>query len=306
MFSDKCSKTVTNLPNYGGIGRTLSLRDQELILLGNNEVGQYVSILKPREGLLGMKFLEKVYPLQNLPFQHSSLVSQNTLFVIGGKNRSNGRLSGSKWEAISFTWSEDGSIFDPDFEDACTLKVSLNEHIIFGGKNFGNKVVKIDTANLVAIRMKPMSRSRMSHGCQLMNENKVVLLSGGLWSNVVQQDELYNIESEEVIKVLNIQQSLARSNHVTIKMGDQIYALGGSTSRIETFDSSTHSWKNIDRNLLSSDTSEIVVSPFPLISLDCGCQCGMARKSKERIFDGQQAKVIQVFQSVHICIQCDF
>ena len=184
------------------------------------------------------------------------------------------------------------------------MKIGVDVHIIFGGERkingqqiSGRQVVKINTTQQVVFKMKPMNRSRMSHGCQLLNSS-VVLLSGGLDQDVIQPDELYNITSEEVVKLLDLEQSLRRAQHAMIRVGDRILALGGidanknSPSKITEFSTTTNAWMELTQELHSTNTSEVIVTPFPVSSLDCvpQCQCGIANR-KERIFNGSEAEV---------------
>ena len=150
--------------------------------------------------------------------------------------------------------------------------------------------------------MKPLNLERMSHGCQLLTST-IVLLSGGLTSEgrIQEQDELYDIESEEVVKVLDVADSLRRYNHATIKMGDEIFALGGrdsiennnAPSKVKVFNSVTKAWYDFSVDLLSSETAELVLTPYALSSLDCvrECTCGVVSKRK-RIFGGTEAQVM--------------
>ena len=184
------------------------------------------------------------------------------------------------------------------------MKIGVDVHIIFGGERKINdqrtsrrQVVKINTTQQVVFKMKPMNRSRMSHGCQLLNSS-VVLLSGGLDQDVIQPDELYNITSEEVVKLLDPEQSLQRAQHAMIRVGDRILALGGidannnAPSKIAEFNTTTNAWNELAQELHSTNTSELVATPFPTSSLDClhECRCGIANK-KERIFGGSEAEV---------------
>ena len=78
-------------------------------------------------------------------------------------------------------------------------------------------------------------------------------------------------------------------------MGNQVYAFGSSniaTNKIAVFDNKTNSWNDLNQELHSSNTSELVVTPFPVSSLDCvpECSCGAANKA-ERIFGGSEAEV---------------
>ena len=315
IFSRECSKLITRLfPKYSGTGRTLSLLDEKIFLIGNGDPGSnpnqedtYVTIENPREGLYGMKYTEKQVLSDGTPYQHVSLVSKNELFVLGGEYQTNRKYSYSRiWKKTSFKLN--GLTFRPNFIASCSVKTDISVHIIFGGKNSAKRVVKIDTDLEEAYEMKPLNLERMSHGCQLLTSS-IVLLSGGLTSEgrIQEQDELYDIESEEVVKVLDVVNSLRRYNHATIKMGQEIFALGGresiensdATSKVKVFSSFTSSWFNFSRDLLSSETSDLVLTPYALSPLDCvrECTCGIGTKEK-RIFGGTEAKVGKFFRAL--------
>ena len=303
---------IATFPKFSGIGRTSSLLDEELLLLGDNDMGtkgRYISIQKPRDGLLAMKYTVEELPLTQLPHQHSSLVSRNTLTVLGGKFKSRGQLSKFTWTELSLKW-ENGTKYTPDVINGCSVKLGVDMHIIFGGERTvdGTKislrdVVKINTTNLISTELTSITHGRVSHDCQLLNKS-VVLVSGGLAQKGADQsevlpDELYNItESGEVIKVLDLDQSLGRVQHSMIKIEDHIWALGGrdssnnAPSKIAEFNTTTNSWDELAEELQSTDTSELLVTPFPVASLDCvpQCHCGIANK-KERIFGGSEAEV---------------
>ena len=88
VFSDKCSAFISTFRNFSGIARTLSLLDEELLLLGDDALGtkeRYISIQKPRDGLLAMKYTVEELPLTQPLHRHSSLVSGNELTVVGGQ-----------------------------------------------------------------------------------------------------------------------------------------------------------------------------------------------------------------------------
>ena len=298
---------ITSFPKFAGIGRTSSLLNEELLLLGDDDLGtkggRYVSIQKPRDGLLAMKYTFKNIPLVESPHRHTSLVSKNTLTTVGGKFKSKGMLSKFTWTEFSLHW-QNGSKFNLDFVASCAVKIGIDVHIIFGGERninnqriSGKQVVKINTTQQVAVEMEPMNFPRMSHACQLLNSS-VVLLSGGLDQDVIQSDELYNITSEEVVKLLDPEKSLKRAQHAMIKVGDRILALGGidssneAPSKIAEFDPTTNAWNELNQELHSTNTTELIATPFPVAALDCvpDCRCGIANK-KERIFGGSEAEV---------------
>ena len=164
-------------------------------------------------------------------------------------------------------------------------------------------MVKINTTEEIAVEMGSFTYGRVSHDCQLLNDS-IVLVSGGLARkggdpSEVLPDELYNITSQEVVKVLDLQHSLRRIQHAMTKIEDHIWALGGrdsnndAPSKIAEFNPTTNSWHDLDQELHSTNTSEVVITQFPAASLDCvpDCRCGIAGTKKEKIFGGSEAKV---------------
>ena len=302
---------VPTFPKFAGIGRTASLLDEELLLLGDDYLGtrgRYISIQRPRDGVLAMKYTIQDLPLRQSPHQHSSMVSRNTLTVVGGKFKSRGMLSKFTWTELSLKW-KNGTKYIPDFVNACSVKLDVDIHIIFGGEGQatnqqinGRQVVKIDTTQEIAEELNSLTYSRVSHDCQLLN-NSIVLLSGGLPqygrdTSKILPDELYDITSEEVVKVLDQQQSLGRTQHAMIRIGYRILAFGGrdsnndAPSKIAEFNPTTYSWKDFGQELHSTNTTELIVTPFPVASLDCvpQCRCGIANKTR-RIFGGNETEV---------------
>ena len=86
-----------------------------------------------------------------------------------------------------------------------------------------------------------------------------------------------------------------------LRLGDRILAFGGADvndnalAKISEFDITTSTWTNLDRELLSTNTSELVVSPFPVAALDFVPHCDCVPATREgRIQGGTQAEVIKV------------
>ena len=305
IISSDCSMPIATFPKFAGTGRTASWvnEDEELILLGNDDLGiggRYITIQKPRDGLLAMKYKITDLPLSQVPHRHVSLVSKNTLYVLGGKFKSTGKFSNSIWTELSLKW-DNGSRFRPDFTSSCTVKLGPDVHFIFGGEG-RRQVVKINTTEETAVEMLPLVHKRVFHDCQLL-DSSLVLVSGGLPRkeadpSEVLPDELYNITSQQVVKVLDLQQSLGRIQHATINIRDRVWAVGGrdsnnnAPSKIAEFNPTTNSWDETAQELHSTDTTELVITPFPIASLDCvaQCGCGIANR-KERIFGGSEVQV---------------
>ena len=69
---------------------------------------------------------------------------------------------------------------------------------------------------------------------------------------------------------------------------------GTQTSIVEWFDWTSRQWKRHDHGLLSRNSSNLVVTSFPLSAVDChaGCTCGRVNNlGGARIVGGNEAKV---------------
>ena len=255
-----------------------------------------------------MKYTVNKLPLTQPPHEHSSLVSKNTLTVVGGKFKSRGKFSKFTWTELSLKW-ENGTKCTPSFSSACSVKLGIDLHIIFGGERTVdgqqvsvNQVVKINTTEETAFELSPIAFSRVHHDCQLLNKS-MVLVSGGLERkddnlSEILPDELYDLNTQRVVKVLDSIQSVRRTQHGLVKIENRIWALGGrdsneaTPSNIAEFNPSTSSWRELTQGLHSANTSELIITPIPAASLDCvpQCQCGIPSR-EERIFGGSEAEV---------------
>ena len=324
MISPKCALHYTTFPKFGGMGLTASMIDEELLLLGNDDMGlkkQYISIQKPRDSLLAMKYTVHDLPLAHSPHEHSSLVSGNSLTVLGGKFKSRGRLSKFTWTELSLKW-ENGTKYKPAFMAACSVKVSADVHVIIGGVRTVDgeqvsmrQVVKIDTTKEIAYELNPITYSRVSHSCQLL-KNNMIIVSGGLHKkegdpSKVLPDELYDIESQYV-EVLDPDNSVGRFQHSLARIGDRLLCLGGKDtsndvpSKIKEFDPTTNSWMDLTQELHSSKTAELAITSYPASAIDCPqqCSCGVANE-KSRIFGGSEVEVRFVLCSSKPFFQAD-
>ena len=89
VVSKTCSMAFDGFRNFSGHGRSASLLDRELVILGNDTLsgtgGNYITIQHPRDGLLAIKYTKESFPTRGSPFLHTALQSQNKITVIGGK-----------------------------------------------------------------------------------------------------------------------------------------------------------------------------------------------------------------------------
>ena len=128
---------------------------------------------------------------------------------------------------------------------------------------------------------------------------QVVLIAGGTLGGNIVADEIYNLTTN-YSEVLNMSSSLRRQKHALQRIEETIFGLGGAqgngseTSTIEWFDWADRKWKQHDQSLLSKNTTNLAISPFPLSAVDChaGCTCGIGgNPGKHRIVGGQDVQV---------------
>ena len=326
-MSEKCSMALTHFRDFSGRGRTASLLDKQILLIGNNTLsgseGNFISIQNPRDGLLAMKYTKEAFPTRGSPFQHSALPSENKLSLLGGRYKSRVMFEQNTWKDINLKWEETQKSFVPKFFSACTVQNGIDSFYIFGGAEIldnkttavRNTVLHINTTSLMVRKVGAMKRQRMAFGCEVLNKS-LILLSGGYSDAAnpgqsIEPDEIFNVTHHLLSLVpvedslnstgsilLPMTDSLKRFQHSLIRMNDAVYAFGGITSSntttgtIEVFDEATKTWKTHSKNLRSQDSAEVVVLPFPTSSLDCvpECQCGVATTTS-RIFNGSDAHV---------------
>ena len=315
ISSSSCSMALDGFRNFSGHGRSASLLDNELVILGNDTLsgtgGNYITIQNPREGLLAMKYTIESFPTRGSPFHHTALQSENRMTVIGGKYRTRAKLEEYTWFDINLKWEESNKgPFAPKFFSACTVKDAQNSFYVFGGAqtlgevtSVRNTILHINTSSLLVKEVGTMQKSRMSFGCAVFSKG-VFLLSGG-YSNPsspldsIVADELFDVARPDNHVLLPKEGSLNRFQHQMVRMNQSIFAFGGltednsTTDKIKMFNKASESWEEYDK-LKSKDTRELVSIPFPISSLDCvpkDCNCGDLAKSGSRIYGGIDADV---------------
>ena len=328
VVSEKCSMVLTHFRDFSGHGRTASLLDDQILLIGNSTLsgseGNFLSIQNPRDGLLAMKYTKETFSRRGSPFQHVALHSKNKLNLFGGKYKSRVRLEQSTWMDIQLTWEETQKAFVPKFFSACTVQSRIDTFYIFGGAEIQdnktiavrNTVLQVNTTSLRVKIVGTMNRPRMAFGCEVLKKS-LFLLSGG-YSNATQPhqsiapDEIFNATHHILAQkgdslnstgsiLLTMADSLQRAQHKLIRMSDKVYAFGGITSgssnattrTIKVFNEAAKTWENHNRSLKSNETGDLVLLPFPTSSLDCVpvCQCGVASSTTTRIFNGTDTEV---------------
>ena len=112
-------------------------------------------------------------------------------------------------------------------------------------------------------------------------------------------DEVYDLTTNKST-ILEMTSSLQRQKHQLLQIEETIFSFGGvlsdgtQTSIVEWFDWTSRQWKQHDHGLLSKNSSNLVVTSFPLSAVDChaGCTCGRANNlGGARIVGGNEAKV---------------
>ena len=320
LFSTRksCNKVILKYSNFSTSGQTIDLLDDQLILVGDNKLGgkfKYLSIHSPRTNLLALKYSKETSSIKGSPHRHTSYVQGNKLTLLGGDQSSKATLNKDVWNKLNLRWLNQ-STFSAFTSSACQVQLTRNEFVLLGGlptvkseKKAVSTVVKINLEEETVEELPPMKLGRIHHSCQTMEleGEEVILISGGIGTRLhpsvnpleIQQDEMYNMKTGP--KVLSENASLGRFQHKLIKLGDQIYAVGGKNNTrgqltlVKVFNGISRSWENYSEHLKSSDTGEVAVTPFPLAAVDCveGCQCGRPASgpASSRVVGGNETKV---------------
>ena len=310
----KCNQKVVDaeFPPFAGHGRSLDLLDEQLVLIGNSKrkLGgkfEYISIQKPRKGLLGMKFTTEVAPIGYSPFWHTSHSFGNQLLALGGVYRSKVRLSNTVWNGLDLHW-QNTTKFSRFATGACTVKLIKDIFLVIGGsERVRQKRLEMDTVLKLNIEeesveeLPPIKLKRAFHACEVSGTLEAsdlrILISGGTKGKDLVADEIYHWSTKDSV-VLDPASSLGRQKHRLLRLEDKIFSFGGlqsdgsETSVVQWFDWDNTRWNDHESPLLSKSTGNLAVTAFPLSAVDChaGCSCGLAG-SLGRIVGGSEAEV---------------
>ena len=119
--NSKCHQRLFKLPDFKTTGHTIDLLDDQLLIIGDQTIGarwQYVSIRKPRAGLLAPTFSKEVSPIKGSPSQHVSFAAGNKLALVGGGQNSKAILDTDIWNKLN---SRCGSYFLEEFPQKCIV-----------------------------------------------------------------------------------------------------------------------------------------------------------------------------------------
>ena len=209
VLSKKCSMALAHSHDFSGRGRTASLLDKQIILIGNDTLsgseGNFISIQNPRDGLLAMKYTKETFPTRGSPFQHTALSLENQLNLLGGRYKSRTRFEHSTWMDINLKWEESQKAFVPKFFAACSVQNDTDSFYVFGGaETLHNKstsvrdqILHINTTSLMVKLVGTMKKPRMAFGCEFLNKS-FILLSGG-YSDPV--NSLQSIAPDEIFSI---------------------------------------------------------------------------------------------------------
>ena len=314
--SNQCSQKILKYDGFAVAGHTVDLLDNELILIGDKTLGgkfKYISIHSPRENLLAAKYSLETSNVKGSPYRHTSFRQGNKLTVLGGDQSSKARLNANVWTKINLQWKNQ-HVFSAFASAACRIKLTKDKFLIVGGilndgkKKAVNNVLMINMAEETVEELPPMNQTRAHHSCELLAGEGLILISGGTRQSPktgastieIVPDEVYNLTTGQST-ALSAAASLGRYQHRLIRLGESIYAMGGrngsghQSSLVETFNEETRAWEDQNNHLMSDQTGDLAVTPFPLTAVDCviGCKCGQVASSRNpnRVVNGNEIQV---------------
>ena len=308
----RCNKKIFDYPKFSTTGHTISLLDTQLIIAGKNgQIGtkwDYITILSPRDGLLAVKYTREISPITGNPHRHTSFSEGNTLVLLGGDQRARARLDSKTWNGLTLRWKNNGSTFSRHTFAACSVRLLKDSHLIIGGVERGqasNHVFRVNITEESVEQLPQIELSRAYHSCEITDKG-LIIISGGTKETLTSSnrdvstlpDELYPTNNLQTTKVvLNRADSLGRYQHRLFRLEDTVYAVGGQTSNgsqpsiVEMFNSTSFQWYEDSEHVLSRQTGELAVTPFPMAAVDCvqDCTCGL--RAQQRIVNGIEAEV---------------
>jgi len=307
-----CHQRLANFSELAGLRGSMNLIDKQIVLLGANEdqhKKQYRSILNPRKGLLAPEFAVIDMTFLN-PSTHTPLPYGNTLTVLADRSH---KLENDIWKSIKLEDQHGSdSIILPS--NGCQVKIAADEYLLIGGvtqnKNSDTDMVtsdvfRINVTSQTAIKEeRSLKLKRTLHSCSAFDST--VIVSGGYStaeaSNNLVADEIYGLGTAESV-VLDVSSSLQRSRHTLVRLGDEVFAMGGvspdisAPPSVERFNMVDKEWEKYSEDLFTTSTTGLMVTEFPMSSVDCssGCQCGIASNPRKvRIYNGSETEILSI------------
>ena len=313
----KCNQVIRNIPSRTLAGHSVDLLDNQLIIGASSidsESWKYLSLWKPRDGLLANPWTETKTLGSNGPQGHLSFVYGKDLIFLGGETGTqailqNGRTENGEWNVLRLTW-KNGTSFDVVPKYSCLVKVNSYKFAILGGQDVSgsqmtNTVLMINMKEQSVEKLGILAYRRMKHACALFPDTSLdidakllVLVTGGVSDDGDFKDEIYDL-NDRSSRTLDSFMNVRRTQHQMIALGTNVFALGGqhhidgtSVDTIEKFDRDLESWVTHSSRLKSNVTSGLAVTALPLSAVSCNqdCKCGV--NSKTRIIGGDEAEVM--------------
>lgn len=300
----ECKMSLPKSPELAHSGAKMAVMDEEIVIIGTkNVVGfkRFMKIHQPRVGMLSMRYSieETTFTSKETP---TILASSNSILV-GGTSKTM-KYTKNVWTQVKPTY-EDGTTFQLP-EQNCKVQISIDTIIILGGRIYkdekeetsGNIIIFNMTSEIAKIEAS-LNQKRYDHSCSIKDQK--IRVAGGKSETEDLVDETYDLNTKTSIN-MTASASLNRSDHVLVKTGEEIWALGGVSS--DGADQPTimklngESWEPYtEQQLLSPNTSNLMVATLPMSMVDCneGCACGVANasatNSNARIYNGNEASV---------------
>ena len=281
-----CSKKLAKSEDMSGVGKSVNLLDNQLVLAGYEvEGGSWKSIAleDPRGGLLSSRLSVSSSDLgEAAPRHHITFVHGHSLYLLGGEQNTQAKLENGVWSNINFKWI-DGTPFSSLSSGACSISINRDLFLVLGGFSGSKQQSTVRAVNVTkqTVEERPeLKHARAFHTCQIL-ENSLVLVSGGKNpSGSLIPDELYNpTATGTATQVLTADNSLSRYEHRLVRLEKTVFALGGKDetgqelTSIKKFDTATNTWLDHSQALLSNSTSGMAVTAIPRSAVDCVEEC---------------------------------
>ena len=304
LFTSKkeCKMSLPISPELAHSGAKMAVIDNQIIVMSTELVlgsKRFMKIHKP--SILAMQYsIEKtIFTSKEAP---TILASSNTI-LIGGTSKTM-KFNKNVWTQVTPMY-ESGSIFYIP-EKTCVIKTSMDTFTILGGRIYkddkeeiSEQIIEYNIKNSIATIVASLNQERYDHSCSI--KDQVIRIAGGKSESEDLVDEKYNIQTRTSIS-MTASASLNRSEHILVKTGEEIWALGGISSdganQPTIMKLNGEFWEpHTEQQLLSHNTSNLMFASLPMSMVDCteGCACGVANasatNSNARIYNGNEASV---------------
>ena len=277
-----CLLTLCNVPPFELTSQSLTLFDNQLILVGSNiNFGwTYMKLDDPRRGILSNKWTTKKLIQKETSSYEKNFVNGHDLIYIQDYQNTQSNLETEALGNYKLIWKENSTEFTNFAVGSCGVKIARDFYFVLGGFDLTSNnplktVLAINTTEQSVSLHGSLTHARADHACEAVGGH--IIVSGGYRNQTEKRESIVEDETYQISTGTSetLEASIMRFGHQLILLTSTVWALGGSSqsedhiTKVEAYSSSSKSWSTHPQPLLSTAPGKLAVTAVPIGALDC-------------------------------------